>query len=441
MPFTQKILEIAQSHPNRVALADSRDSLSYGDLVLNSPALYAAIEQLLLSIEKKEASYNESGIKANSRTVPTAIGDIPVVMISLERALEAGALVAMLAGYKIISSVLDPSWPLNHRIRSVRESGARVLVTDDEGFVEALHKNDWHGAAVTLAQLKELIQKLSNRKAKKLENAVDSADLQTPKVRRGDEPFILIFTSGTTDAPKAFLRTRDSWRVNLRVSRKYLYAGCGMGTIAPGPLAYSLTLYALVEVLGTGGTIWLQSRFDPVEAVNLIDEGALERLVAVPAVLPALQIAARRKTSNLLSLKNAIVGGANLSSKLRKDFKKIAQNCEILSYYGAAEIGFIAYSKDGAGDLLNLFDGVEVQVRDSKGQKLPDGELGTLYVRVSSQGDQYISASNNLKNAELLITGPDGWSTVNDQARLINGRLSLEGRAGDIAVTGGHNVS
>ncbi|HUH53082.1 MAG TPA: AMP-binding protein, partial [Microbacteriaceae bacterium] len=187
--------------------------------------------------------------------------------------------------------------------------------------------------------------------------------------------------------------------------------------------------------------IWLQSRFDPVEAVNLIDEGALERLVAVPAVLPALQIAARRKSSNLLSLKNAIVGGANLSNKLREDFKKVAKNCEILSYYGAAEIGFIAYSKDGDADLLNLFDGVGVQVRDSKGQKLPDGELGTLYVRVASQGDQYISASNNLKNAELFITGADGWSTVNDQARLINGRLSLEGRAGDIAVTGGHNVS
>lgn len=441
MPFTQKILETAQSHPNRVAIADSSDSLSYRDLVLKSPELYAAIEFLLASIENNEGLLKGPGAKTKNSKLPAEIVGIPVIMISLERALEAASLVAMLAGYKTISSVLDPSWPLNHRTRSVWESGAKVLITDDEEFVEELHKNDWHGATVTLTQLNELIENQSNKKAKKLENDVDSTKLQKPKMRSGYEPFILIFTSGTTDAPKAFLRTRDSWRVNLGVSRKYLYAGCGMSTIAPGPLAYSLTLYALVEVLGTGGTMWLQSRFDPVEAVNLIDDNYIERLVAVPAVLPAMQIAARRKSSNLLSLKNAVVGGASLSHRIREDFKKVAKNCEILSYYGAAEIGFIAYSTGDNGDLLNLFDGVEVQVRDPEGQNLSDGELGTLFVRVASQGDQYISAANNSKTEKLLITGADGWATVNDQARLVNGRLSLAGRAGDIAVTGGHNVS
>ena len=40
-----------------------------------------------------------------------------------------------------------------------------------------------------------------------------------------------------------------------------------------------------------------------------------------------------------------------------------------------------------------------------------------------------------------VLKGSDGWSTVNDHGRLVDGALVLAGRAGDIAVTSGHKVA
>ena len=40
-----------------------------------------------------------------------------------------------------------------------------------------------------------------------------------------------------------------------------------------------------------------------------------------------------------------------------------------------------------------------------------------------------------------MLRGPGDWATVHDRARLVDGRLQLAGRAGDIVATGGHKVS
>ena len=409
MTFTRTIIELAERDPGRLAIAGDGERLTYRDLFDESTRIRSGIEELL-----RDRPASASG---DSET-----GGVPIIAVSFGRAIDAGRFVAGIASFRAIVAVLDPLWPLGHRLETVRRVQPALVITDDAELEQALGGLDaWGGGAVSLARFDEV--------------AAAAPVSAGPEVRPRDEPYLLLFTSGTTDLPKGFLRTRGSWDYNVGVSRLHLFAAEGIATIAPGPVSYSLTLYALVEVLATGGSLHLQSRFDAADAVRTIAGERVERFVGVPSMLLALAAAARRGGA-LDSLRWVITGGANQSQRIRDVFLAAAPNAHLRSYYGASEIGFIGYSDEGDGTRLTPFDGVEVRVRDDAGEPVPDGEIGTLHVRVASAVERYLSAT-----CAERITAADGFSSVDDLASIVDGAIVLAGRAGDIAVTGGHKVS
>ena len=75
-------------------------------------------------------------------------------------------------------------------------------------------------------------------------------------------------------------------------------------------------------------------------------------------------------------------------------------------------------------------------MRGDDGQPLPDGEIGSLWIRAAACSDGYVTGTTDAQ-----LQGPDGWASVGDQGRFEGGLLQLAGRAGDIAITGGHKVS
>lgn len=409
MTFTRALIDLATTDPHRLALSGDGERWTYGEL-------HGAAERIRAGIESLLADRTDAG----PSDVET--GGVPIIAVSLSRAADAARWVAGVTSFRAIVAVLDPLWPLSHRLETISRVGPALVITDDLELEAALGElQSWHGRAVSLSDF-ETVAAAAPRSA-------------GAEVRSRDEPFLLLFTSGTTDLPKGFLRTRGSWDHNVRVSRRWLFADEGIATIAPGPVSYSLTLYALVEVFATGGSLFLQSRFDAAGAARTIEQHGIERFVGVPSMLLALAAAARGGEA-LGSLRSVITGGANQSERIRERFHAVAPQARLRSYYGASEIGFIGYSDAGDGTRLTPFGGVEVSVRDEAGAAVPDGEIGTLHVRVASQVERYLSATSRER-----ITGPDGWSSVDDLASLVDGVVVLAGRAGDIAVTGGHKVS
>lgn len=412
MPFTRTIIEVAEADPQRLALAGDGDRFSYGALRDACTLIRSGVEELL------------GGPDALSRGRSSAeTGGVPVVVVSLSRAIDVARFVCGVSGFRAIVAVLDPLWPQSHRLETIRRVDPALVITDDAAFEEALGTlNEWSGKAISLAEFDA--------------RAASAPVSAGPEVRPRDESFLLLFTSGTTDLPKGFLRTRGSWDYNVGISRAYLGAVEGMSTIAPGPVSYSLTLYALVEVMATGGSLYLQSGFDAIAAARTIDGERIERFVGVPSMLLGLVRAAHHARLTLGSLREVITGGANQSEHIRADFETAAPGAHLRSYYGASEIGFIGYSDSGDGTSLTPFDGVEVSVRDDAGASVTDGEIGTLHVRVASAVERYLAATSANR-----ITGEDGWASVNDLASFAGGTITLAGRAGDIAVSGGHKVS
>ena len=416
MPITRTLITTAAHSPTRTALAGDGERLSYGDLARSCAAVRAGVEALLGSSEPIASGASASETRG-----------VPIVAVSLSRAIDAARLLTGVISFRAVAAVLDPLWPLEHRLEILRRVEPALVITDDPEFEAQLDATSWGGTVTSLAAFD-----LAAADAR----AERGASAPGPEIRPRDEPFLLLFTSGTTDLPKGFLRTRGSWDHNVDISRRYLGTADGRSTIAPGPLSYSLTLYALVEVLATGGSLYLQSGFDAQAAARTIAGEHVERLVGVPAMLLAVLQASRRGHLPLDSLVEVITGGANQPEHIRRGFEEAVPKAHLRSYYGASEIGFIGFSDEGDGTNLTPFGGVEVSVRDEAGAEVPAGETGTLHIRVGSAVERYLSATSADR-----ITAADGWASVNDLAAFANGRIQLLGRAGDVAVSGGHKVS
>lgn len=358
-------------------------------------------------------------LAADASTRPDAepSGRSAVVAICVRSSFQAAVAVTALESTRAVFGILDPDWPPPLRARMLRAIGATIVIVDSDEQREHLAAAGWTG---TTARLEDLAA------ADAPEAPVTSTD--------DDVGFLVLFSSGTTGEPKAFLKTRAQYRANLAVSRDRLGALPGVATFAPGPLSYSLTLFALFEALTTGGRIHLAESLDDLWLTSRVaDEGAA-RLVTVPSALHPLADAARRAPGRFDGLDLIVTGGAALTAATRARIAEALPRTELVGYYGAGELGFIGENRRGDG--IRLYPQVEAVVRDESGQPLDSAELGTLWVRSASCSDRYLSAPEGTR-----LRDAEGWASVGDQGRLHGRTFAFAGRGGDIVASGGHKVA
>jgi long-chain acyl-CoA synthetase len=78
--------------------------------------------------------------------------------------------------------------------------------------------------------------------------------------------------------------------------------------------------------------------------------------------------------------------------------------------------------------------GIEVDIRDDEGKKLGPGERGEIYVRGEQVSGEYVGRGSALD--------AEGWFPTRDAGSLdAEGYIFLEGRADDVIVRGGENLS
>ena len=235
---------------------------------------------------------------------------------------------------------------------------------------------------------------------------------------RPDEPQTLLFTSGTTGRPKPVLLSyrnhaasavASAWNLGVAPDDRWL---CVLPVSHVGGLAILLRS----AIYGTAAV--LSERFQAgAVAATLADRGAT--LVSlVPTMLARLLDAGLRDPPGLRA---ALVGGAAAPPALLER-ARIA-GVPVVRTYGMTE----AASQVAATPLAAAASGSEAAARPLPGVELrvaPGGELlvrGPMVARGSLDGD--------------------GWLRTGDRGRLEAGELRVEGRIGEVIVTGGENVA
>lgn len=252
--------------------------------------------------------------------------------------------------------------------------------------------------------------------------------------------FLISFTSGTTSAPKAFSRNRLSWIKSLRSSKTVFGVDQSTTTLAPGPLAHGLSLYAMAETLSAGAHFVSLEKFNADDVIRLIKLYDVKRLVMVPTMLHALCEALEKLALKMEGVTSIVSAGAKLQSALLTRLRAVLPNAQIFEYYGASELGFISYAVrgiDDAGlDVGTAFPGVEIEIRDELGQCLAADTVGTICVKSDLICDGYVMGGDGVG----FKTDSD-WASVGDLGYLdADNKLHLIGRSGGMIISGGNNI-
>lgn len=258
-----------------------------------------------------------------------------------------------------------------------------------------------------------------------------------------ESPFLIGLTSGTTSVPKAFTRSRRSWQLSFDASIEFFGLTPQDKTLAPGPLAASLNLYALSECLYAGSEFHTLETFDVGDVHAAITHDGITRLVLVPTMLRLLSERGLAGCVDASGVTSIICAGSKLDARTLEAARRWAPRATIFEYYGASELSFVSGAGLRSGAPLDAggtgigkpFPGVEVRILDDDGALLPDGTDGNICVRSGMVSNGYLWGDDG-----QALRCFDGWLTVGDQGYLRDGELHILGRRADMIITSGKNV-
>lgn len=426
MPIANRVLHHGLLRPRDEAFRLGRSSLDYGRLALRSARVHAGLGA------SPRRGPPRFGIQPEGRLLALALGNDPRFAECF-----VGGTAAPHA-----CAVLDPKWGPAQVAETMPRLAPDLLVAG-EGAEAAVEAARALGIPVVAAGPGGV----GDRPYEDWLAGSGEADPGRAFGGAGDSDgtFLIGFTSGTTSLPKAFRRSRGSWAASLAAGRAAFGLDAASHTLAPGPLAHGLTLYAMAETLEAGAAFLGSPRFDPRAAAAALSGGGIRRLVAVPAMLSALLGEAGAEGPVFAGPLDVVTAGAKLDPGLRRSTASILPGARFAEYYGASELGFVSLSWTPSGDeddpsggsgVGRAFPGVEIEIRAPDGRPLPAGAAGTVFVRSPLVCDGYLWGQDG---TGFRVEGE--WATVGDVGWLgPDGSLHLVGRGGGMLISGGNNV-
>jgi fatty-acyl-CoA synthase len=263
---------------------------------------------------------------------------------------------------------------------------------------------------------------------------------ETP-ANAGDQPILLVYTSGTTGRPKGVLLTQDALWANIENCQAYYAFEPGDRVLITLPLFHVGGLcILLLPALTHGATIFLHQRFDPAATFKDLQEQRITTTILVPAQMGAMMGMPQWAQCDLSSLKCVVVGSSIIP--LAQIQSLHARGIPASQIYGATETGpaaigleiDAAMSHEGAaGTPAKL---CEVQVRDPDRNALGAGKRGEIWVKGPNILSEYWR--NPIETSKVLV---DGWYNTGDIGYCDDdGYYWIVDRAKDMIISGGENI-
>lgn len=253
-----------------------------------------------------------------------------------------------------------------------------------------------------------------------------------------NDPWQIMFTSGTTAAPKGVVRTHNNtlWTMrNLSQCYDFIRPDGNDVTLAILPVSFVFAQYlcALGGLLH-GGTLVLQATFDPTDALSLIEREKVTYFGIVPSLVERFFEVPDLQRRQLSSLRLVSPAGEAVTGE-RKERMREAFRCDVLESYGLSELtwplGQLAASswEKKVSTTGKPSPGAELRIVDDVGQDRPVGEAGELWLR----GPTLFPGYYRNPEATQAAVDPSGWLHTGDLARLDDeGFYSIVGRVKDV---------
>ncbi|MBW4935241.1 class I adenylate-forming enzyme family protein [Marinobacter sp. F4206] len=259
-----------------------------------------------------------------------------------------------------------------------------------------------------------------------------------------DDPFNIIYSSGTTGTPKGILHDyRFRQRQILRMSRFGL-DGDAINLVST-PLYSNTTLVSVLPTLFFGGTLILMAKFNAHRFLELSEQHRVTHAMLVPVQYQRILAEPEFDRFDLSSYKLKLCTSAPLRADVIADAMARWPG-NIREVYGLTEGGIstcldCAAHPDKWESVGTPTEGAEVRVIDDSGRELGQGEVGEIVGRAISMMRGYVNRPEQTQ--EMLWTSPEGevFYRSGDMGRIDeDGFVYILDRRKDMIISGGFNI-
>ena len=262
-----------------------------------------------------------------------------------------------------------------------------------------------------------------------------------------DDPAVLLFTSGTTAAPKAAVLRHRHLTSYVLQTVEFGSAGPQDAVLMSVPPYHVAGVGSVLSSLYAGRRMVHLGAFDPEAWLRLVRAEGVTSAMVVPTMLARIVEHLDGRPADVPTLRSLAYGGARTPHTVLEAALRAFPDTGFTNAYGLTETSSTiallgpedhraALSSDDPavrarlGSAGRLIPGVEAQVRDDQ----PPGSPGELWVRGPQVSGEY-------KGADALLDA-DGWFPTRDLAHFDgDGYLFLAGRADDTIIRGGENIA
>ena len=424
-------------------------------LVERAAERFGSREALVDSVGARRLSFAELAVASDEAArAYVAHGLEPGDRVAIWAPNSAGWVVAALGAYRAggVLTTVNTRFKGQEAAHVIRTAGARLLVTVtdflDTDYVALLERAESPECLDLTVVLHGPVPRGCVGWDDFLARAADvdpAAVSARAQAIASDDVGTVIFTSGTTGAPKgamlrhgASVRAFTAWSdiVGLQEGDRYLVIN---------PFFHTFGLKAgILACLVKGATIVPHPTFDVPSVMRRVDEERITMLPGAPAIYQTILDHPDLSSFDLSTLRLAVTGAATVPVEMIRRMREELTFETIVTGYGLTESTGIATMcrHDDPIELIANTAGraipdTEVQVVDEHGSQVPAGEPGEVVIRGYHVMEGYFGDA--AATAEAIDA--DGWLHTGDVGVMDEaGNLRITDRTKDMFITGGFNA-
>lgn len=393
----QLVAAHAAEHPDAPAAALGDRVLSYADLDLLTDRLAAALQRD--GLDKGDAIAICAGASLEYIALFLAASRIGVVVAPLATWLKLDGVVAL-----------------------VKDTGARRLFTDNPPLAEAFGDR-----TVMFEDLRGWMAPPGAR--------------PKPVHILPEDPQCLMYTSGSTGAPKGVVQTyQHRWRlltVTVATHRE--------SYLVSTPLCSAVTTFAWAKPMAVGGTAVLMARFDAHRFLELAARWRITNAVLAPVQAQRILAHPEFDRFDLSAFRSTVILAAPSTLELKTELLRRWPG-GLTEIYAMSEGGVASYlDASGNPDKLHTVGkpqtGVTLKVIDDEGRELAPGSIGELVGRSKTMMQGYHNQPEATDRAFWRDAEGKAYVRSGDLGRIDpDGFVVLLGRKKDMIISGGQNI-
>ncbi|TQR19496.1 AMP-binding protein [Psychrobacillus vulpis] len=318
--------------------------------------------------------------------------------------------------------------PLNYRL----SRSELTYILDDCQPVLIIHDEEHQSICNTWTEVDRLL----------VNTLFDDIALFEPNIHwEATDPWIIIYTGGTTGKPKGVVISFEAvnWNaINTIISWGLSDLDCTLNYM---PMFHTGGLNALcIPILMCGGTVVTGSRFDAEEALIALNTYKTTLSLFVPTMYQAMLETEYIKTASFPTVRVFLSGGAPCPKNIYYQFEE--RGILFKEGYGLTEAGpnnFFIHPNDALkkkGSVGKCMQFNQVKVVNDFGEPCKINEVGELYIYGKHVFTKYW---NN--EIETTRTFDNGWLKTGDLAKCDeDGDYYIVGRKKEMIISGGENI-